>query len=40
MYIDASPGIEDIRQHKGNKERYIEHHLQRKLAGAAVGQGQ
>ena len=40
MYINASPSIEDIRKHKWNQERNIEHHPQCKLTGTAVCQRQ
>ena len=40
MYINASPRIEDIRQHKRNQEGNIEHHPQSKLTGTTVCQCQ
>ena len=40
MADDKTPGIEDVGQNKRYQDGNISHHLERKTAGATVGQRQ
>ena len=34
--IDGAPGVDDVCQHEGHEQRYVEHRGERELAGAGV----
>ena len=40
LSVDGSPGIDDIGQHEGHEQRYVEHGAQRELTRTGIGEGE